>query len=381
LSYGTTIRSRGKKYLAELSHSFGQQMQGGGTVTTFFAQQREQGWRWQIAFPSYALTLAKRLLLFFCLFIVTLSGCKGAQGKLPAKTVVLVVPSSGITSSGSPAENEVLAAQIARLREALKDEPRAVVKVLPKPTAPIEDSTEAQQVGGQEGAALVLWAKSPKHAPETTVDLHIEILQKPEAGYTLYDTGAQLDELDTLELQAIAVEDIPLEPLVSGLVYYSNGLFEDAATAFEMAKDGFEKGSLPFLEVTFLYGNTYYHLSDYGRALQEYNSILSDGTDMPGAYNNRGLAYAMVGQTEEALRDLDKAIEFEPDNALSMKDRGECRGSPSERENCGGCKKPFKASIKPLPWILSVPEPTTIGREPTMTSNSGIGLSMTWTGQ
>jgi tetratricopeptide (TPR) repeat protein len=215
-----------------------------------------------------------------------------------------------------------LAAQIARLREALKDEPRAVVKVLPKPTVSIEDSTQARRVGEQEGAALVLWAKSPKHAPETTVDLYIEILQNSEAGYTLYDTGAQLDELDTLELQAIAVEDIPLEPLVSGLVYYSNGLFEDAATAFEMAKDGFEKGSLPFLEVTFLCGNTYYHLSDYGRALQEYNSILSDGTDMPGAYNNRGLAYAMVGQTEEALRDLDKAIEFEPDNALLYNNQG-----------------------------------------------------------
>jgi tetratricopeptide (TPR) repeat protein len=317
------IRSQGREHLAELSHSFSHQMQEGGTVTTFFAQQREQRWRGQMAFHGYALTLAKRWLLFFCLFIVTLSGCNGAGGKLPVKTVVLVVPLSDTIGPGPPAENQVLTAQIApRLREALKDEPRAVVKVLPKPTAPIEDSTEARQVGGQEGAALVLWAKSPKHAPETTVDLYIEILQKPEAGYTLYDTGAQLDELDTLELQAIAVEDIPLEPLVSGLVYYSNGLFEDAATTFEAAKDGFEKGSLPFLEITFLRGNTYYHLGEYQRALQEYNGILSDGTDMPGAYNNRGLAYAMLGQMEEALQDLGKAIEFEPDNALFYNNQG-----------------------------------------------------------
>jgi tetratricopeptide (TPR) repeat protein len=315
------IRSQGREHLAELSHSFSHQMQEGGTVTTFFAQQREQRWRGQIAFHSYTLTLAKRLLLFFYLFII-ISGCNGAGGKLPAKTVVLVVPFSDTIGPGPSAENQALTAQIARLREALKDEPRAVVKVLPKPTAPIEDSTEARGVGEQEGAALVLWARLPKEASETAVDLHIEILQKPEAGYTLYDTGAQLDELDTLELQAIAVEDIPLEPLVSGLVYYSNGLFEDAATAFEAARDSFKKDPLLFSEVTFLCGNTYYHLGEYQRALQEYNSILSDGTDMPGAYNNRGLAYAMLGQMEEALQDLGKAIELEPDNALFYNNQG-----------------------------------------------------------
>ena len=266
----------------------------------------------------------KRWLLFCCLFIVTLSGCNGAGGKLPAKTVILVVPSSGITRSGSPAENEVLAAQIApRLREALKDKPRAVVKVLPKPTAPIEDSIEARQVGEQEGAALVLWAKSQKGAPQTAVGLYyVEILQNPETEHTLGEMAAQLDELDTFELQAMAVEDIPLEPLVSGLVDYSNGLFKDAATAFEAARDGFKKDSLLFLKVTFLCGNTSYHLGDYRRALQEYNNILSDGTDMPGAYNNRGLTRDMLGQREEALRDLGKAIELNPGNALFYNNQG-----------------------------------------------------------
>ena len=272
---------------------------------------------------DHTLTLAKRWLLFFCLFIVTLSGCDGARGKLPAKTVILVAPLSGLTGSGSPAENEVLAAQIApRLRKALKDEPRTVVKVLPKSIAPIEDSTEARQVGEQEGAALVLWARSPKGAPQTAVDLYVEILQNPKTEHTLGEMAAQLDELDTFELQAMAVEDIPLEPLVSGLVDYSNGLFKDAAIAFEAARDGFKKDSLLFLEVTFLCGNTYYHLGDYRQALQEYNNILSDGTDMPGAYNNRGLTRDMLGQREEALRDLGKAIELNPGNALFYNNQG-----------------------------------------------------------
>lgn len=54
---------------------------------------------------------------------------------------------------------------------------------------------------------------------------------------------------------------------------------------------------------------------------------LSCGTDLAGAYHNRGLAYLSKGDYDRAIADLDKAIQLGPGGADAYNNRGCARGN------------------------------------------------------
>lgn len=69
--------------------------------------------------------------------------------------------------------------------------------------------------------------------------------------------------------------------------------------------------SLPdFPYASYNWGNTCMKLKDYGTAVDAYSEAIARDADMPEAYYNRGVAYILMGKTEEGLADLSRAGEL-----------------------------------------------------------------------
>jgi tetratricopeptide (TPR) repeat protein len=63
-------------------------------------------------------------------------------------------------------------------------------------------------------------------------------------------------------------------------------------------------------------------LNQYGRAIKDYDKAIKLNPDDAEAYNNRGAAYADLNQYEQAIEDYDKAIKLNPDDAEAYGNRG-----------------------------------------------------------
>lgn len=64
---------------------------------------------------------------------------------------------------------------------------------------------------------------------------------------------------------------------------------------------------------------------DFDKALELYSQAINSGTlrsyHMVGAYNARGLIYFYRGEQPSAIADFTKALEYEPDSALILRNR------------------------------------------------------------
>ena len=63
-------------------------------------------------------------------------------------------------------------------------------------------------------------------------------------------------------------------------------------------------------------------LGKYEEAIEDLNKAIELKPDYTYAYNNRGFAYNNLGQYNRAIEDLDKAIELDPDNTYAYNNRG-----------------------------------------------------------
>ena len=69
-------------------------------------------------------------------------------------------------------------------------------------------------------------------------------------------------------------------------------------------------------------GVAYAKLGNYGRAIEDYDRAIEINPQCADAYYNRGAAYAKLGNYRRAIEDYDRAIEIDPECALSHVYRG-----------------------------------------------------------
>ena len=84
------------------------------------------------------------------------------------------------------------------------------------------------------------------------------------------------------------------------------------------------------------------------KAIEYLNNAIKLKPDDALAYNNRGAAYAELGQYQRAIEDYNKAIRLKPEDALAYNNRGLAYliqgnsklGCPDEQKACalGDCK-------------------------------------------
>ena len=63
-------------------------------------------------------------------------------------------------------------------------------------------------------------------------------------------------------------------------------------------------------------------MEQYERAIADYDKAIEINTEDANAYNNPGLSYSLIKETQRALFDYDKAIEIDPNNSEVYYNRG-----------------------------------------------------------
>ncbi|VXD15618.1 conserved hypothetical protein [Planktothrix serta PCC 8927] len=69
-------------------------------------------------------------------------------------------------------------------------------------------------------------------------------------------------------------------------------------------------------------GNLFLGNQEYEEAIYSYDKVVEFKPDYHGAWNNRGIASANLGQLKEAIYSFDKAVEFKPDYHEAWSNRG-----------------------------------------------------------
>ena len=67
-------------------------------------------------------------------------------------------------------------------------------------------------------------------------------------------------------------------------------------------------------------GSLYVLMKDYQSAINDFTDAILLDSEFAAPYFNRALAYLMVNKTNEACADLQKAIQFNIDNATTIKE-------------------------------------------------------------
>ena len=135
-------------------------------------------------------------------------------------------------------------------------------------------------------------------------------------------------------------QSIPEQSLSKGLDYAVQGKYIDAKVEFEKALkvDPFYQPAKKALKVIgdvinrkidsktathFFKGVVFGNTGQYDQAISELNKAIEMNPKFAEAYLNRGIVYAQAkGQYDQAISDFSKAIEISPQFAKAYKDRG-----------------------------------------------------------
>ncbi len=221
------------------------------------------------------------------------------------------------------------------LRQAFADDPDVRIVALNEIVTAAQGSDYARQLGEKHLADLMLWGwYRPTENPNLT--LHIENLSPATRTYlpasleeesaTLQPT-ATLSDLESFTLQAaVGQEFSALVAFLRGLVYYGQEDYEATLPFFDQAA-----GLLPAetrllgenWAVLFFYrGVAYALLGQYEQAIADFTQTIHLNPQYAEAYYNRGLDYSNLGQYEQAIADYTQAIRFNPQYAEAYYNRG-----------------------------------------------------------
>jgi len=87
---------------------------------------------------------------------------------------------------------------------------------------------------------------------------------------------------------------------------------------------------IPVVQTHFTEGAQFYRDGEFGKAIEEFNSIIELEPENTSAYGNRGLTYTRLGEIALAIEDFSRIIEIDPKDAKAFYNRGTRFGQLSE---------------------------------------------------
>ncbi|GAB4482205.1 MAG: hypothetical protein Kow00124_30880 [Anaerolineae bacterium] len=187
-------------------------------------------------------------------------------------------------------------------------------------------SSEAEALGQQVGASIVIWgtadaaAIEPKYVILQSEDL---IRAQVELG-TVYATDGEAYNFYLVSGAPAEFEYLMLFSL--GQIAYNQGDFETAAARFSEALalplDAGRAEALNLKLAQFYHGYSRLQLGDLPEAQAAFSAAINLDPAFAAAYHNRGVVYSRLGDYSAALADLDRAIALVPTFASAYVTRG-----------------------------------------------------------
>ena len=85
-------------------------------------------------------------------------------------------------------------------------------------------------------------------------------------------------------------------------------------------------------DICFYQGNAKYSLKEYEEATKDYNRAIEFNPQYAKAYNNRGIAKSALKKYEEAIKDYDESIELNPQSYKAYNNRGAAKSLLQKHE-------------------------------------------------
>jgi len=186
-------------------------------------------------------------------------------------------------------------------------------------------SSQAQMLGQQYGATIVIWGTADMAGFEP----HFEVVDNQDLIRVQTDFAPVLAS-DIPDFSAYIVEGAPAEfdylVLFSlGQIQYFNGNYTGAVQSFTTALNAnLPPERLRELNATvgyFYLGNSYRNLDQFADALAAYDSVIEIESRNSRAYYNRGVTHFDMRNYEDALADFDQAIELDPRYVNALNNR------------------------------------------------------------
>lgn len=264
------------------------------------------------------------ICILFILTIASLIGWQYQRTRLPDKIIVLVANFQGRDQDYGV--TDIIFRQLKGLEKRYKD---ISVKSIDQIISVKKGGSEvAREIGAGQKASIVIWGSYYTTDEKVLVDIHFEVLSKPESLSLIREESTQtlaVLGLKNFDVQTrLSNEMNYLVLLTAGLTRYE---VKDYDGAIARLTEALEHGAVPEQMIApaglfFYRGSSYSSKHEFGKAIDDYSKAISLSPDAVAAYNNRGLAYLETANDDNAISDFDKAISLQSDLASIYANRG-----------------------------------------------------------
>lgn len=264
------------------------------------------------------------ICVLFVLTIASLIGWQYQRTRIPDKIIVLVANFQGRDQDYGV--TDIIFRQLKGLEKRYKD---ISVKSIDQVISVKKGGSEAaREIGANHKASIVIWGSYYTTDEKVLVDIHFEVLSKPESLSLIREESTQtlgVLGLKTFDVQTrLSNEMNYLVLLTAGLTRYEAGDYDGAIARLTEA---LEQGAVPEQMIApaglfFYRGSSYSAKHEFGKAIDDYSKAITLSPDAVAVYNNRGLAYLETANDDNAISDFDKAISLQPDLAATYANRG-----------------------------------------------------------
>ncbi|HEC56454.1 MAG TPA: tetratricopeptide repeat protein [Candidatus Syntrophoarchaeum butanivorans] len=161
-------------------------------------------------------------------------------------------------------------------------------------------------------------------------------------------------------------KDIARISLAAHFFYLGNALYKQKNFENSIKAYSTSLGLNEHAKAYYNRGLVYAEQEKYDEAIKDFDKAIELNPDDAEAYHNRGIAYTKLGEYDEAIKDFDKAIELNPDDAEAYHNRGNAYARLGEYEraredmlhagNLFTDKGRIEDAIRACGWILGLGE-------------------------
>jgi len=279
----------------------------------------------------------------------------------PSKVIVLVARFDG----PEPERYHVTDTILNRLREATEQYDDVEIVPLGEVITEEQGSAVARAAGERRKAAIVIWGWYGVTEEAVPLSVHFEVLREPKympeigseaKGQVRTMAVAMLESFDlqtelsgemtyltlfTVGMTRFAAEDYDgaivcfghalsqteerAQALDQSVVYSSRGAARLLISDYDRAIEDYDQAirlNPGYAEAYYNRGNAHYYKGDYDRAIEDYDQAIRLNPGYAEAYYNRGCVYHGKGELGRAIADYSESIRLQPDDPKVYYNRG-----------------------------------------------------------